>query len=48
MSADGQAGGAAGWRVFFRVAYRFLRLIDPVIRLWWRARLPASPESSTS
>jgi hypothetical protein len=32
--------GSRFWHVFFRVAYRFLRLIDPLIRLAWRAGLP--------
>jgi hypothetical protein len=34
------ARGSTAWRVFFRVAYRILRLIDPAIRLWWRTRMP--------
>ena len=28
------------WRLFFRMAYGSLRLIDPAIRVWWRRRLP--------
>jgi hypothetical protein len=28
------------WRLFFRIAYRLLRVIDPALRVWWRSRLP--------
>jgi hypothetical protein len=28
------------WRLFFRTMYRGLRLADPVVRLFWRRRLP--------
>ena len=31
------SGGASRfWRVFFRVMYAFLGLVDPLIRAWWR------------
>jgi hypothetical protein len=28
------------WRLFFRLAYRFLRLVDPLVRLAWRGGFP--------
>lgn len=35
------AGSAsAGWRFAFRVLYRLLRLVDPLLRVWWRLRGP--------
>ncbi|MBA2314254.1 MAG: hypothetical protein H0V87_02620 [Chloroflexi bacterium] len=33
------------WRLFFRALYRLLRLLDPLLRLAWRARLPMLPRS---
>jgi deazaflavin-dependent oxidoreductase (nitroreductase family) len=29
--------GSRSWHLFFRIGYRFLRVIDPLIRLAWRA-----------
>jgi hypothetical protein len=40
VTASHPQAGSAIWRLVFRVAYRFLRLIDPLIRAAWRARLP--------
>src|SRR3712207_1021196 len=34
------ASPSAGWRLAFRVLYRLLRLVDPLIRAWWRLRGP--------
>jgi hypothetical protein len=28
---------SAAWRLSFRLIYSFLRLLDPVLRLWWHA-----------
>ena len=39
-SVQHSAQGSAAWSLFFRAAYRFLRLIDPIIRLAWRTHLP--------
>ncbi|MBA2315329.1 MAG: hypothetical protein H0V87_08070 [Chloroflexi bacterium] len=33
------------WRFFFQALYRLLRLLDPLLRLAWRARLPLLPRS---
>lgn len=32
MAAARPGGGSAAWRVFFRIMYRLLRLMDPLIR----------------
>jgi hypothetical protein len=32
--------GSRAWSVYFRVQYRFLRLVDPLLRWWWRHALP--------
>ena len=41
MTSTTPGGGSSTiWRVVFRVAYRFLRIVDPVLRITWRARLP--------
>jgi len=34
------ASASRGWRVAFRVLYRLLRWLDPLLRLWWRLDLP--------
>jgi hypothetical protein len=33
------------WHIVFVVAYRFIRLLDPLIRAAWRARLPGTERS---
>src|SRR5437879_1547320 len=32
-----QPSASAAWRLSFRLIYSFLRLLDPVLRLWWHA-----------
>jgi hypothetical protein len=39
-AGSGLSDGSPLWRLFFRLFYRFLRLVDPLIRIYWRARLP--------
>jgi hypothetical protein len=39
-SGRAERGGSTLWRAAFRAAYRFLRIIDPLLRLAWRAGLP--------
>ena len=39
-SAPSARTGSPLWRAAFRIAYRLLRIIDPILRLAWRARLP--------
>jgi len=34
--SGGARGGSPFWGVVFRVFYRILRLLDPLIRQWWR------------
>ncbi len=36
-SADRRSGASRFWRVYFRVQYRLLRVLDPFIRPAWRA-----------
>jgi hypothetical protein len=38
--AGSSRAGSRWWRIFFRLFYRFLRLVDPLIRLYWRTELP--------
>lgn len=40
MNRRGVARESTAWRLTFRAAYRFLRLIDPLLRIVWRANLP--------
>jgi hypothetical protein len=39
-SRPADSTGSSLWRLAFRIAYRLLRIIDPLIRLAWRAGLP--------
>lgn len=32
--------GSVGWRLYFRAQYRLLRVLDSVLRRWWRRSLP--------
>jgi hypothetical protein len=34
------ATGSSWWRLWFRAVYHLIRLLDPLIRRWWAARLP--------
>ena len=31
------ARASAAWRLTFRLIYAFMRLLDPILRLWWHA-----------
>ena len=39
------AGESRLWQIVFAIAYRFIRLLDPIIRAAWRARLPGAERS---
>jgi hypothetical protein len=45
-STLGIGRGSAGWRWFFRALYRVLRLLDPLIRWWWRSGTPGLARSA--